>query len=266
MVCEGNQFTNQEMQRNDFPSLQPGPPASLSPSYLRWLDVSRELQKRPDLLAYYDFQRDENNPNMLVNRALTGEKYNGELQNAKWADGRFPGKSGLDFSAKNAGVHINIPGGHKQLTFIAWVYSSRLRNKNNSILFSDGWLQSGKFHWQVMNTGQFEMSVFGQKMGSPYSKNNMPTDSLKRWCMIAGVANTPDQCSVYVNGELFENLETAQIPAITIGPAMIGGWENGGASNQDAIRNFPGRIDELMIFQRVLSADEIKQIYITGRP
>ena len=61
-------------------------------TYQRWLDASRELQSRQDLVAYYDFQPDPNNPKVLLNRAPTGAAFNGEIQNATWVEGRFPEK------------------------------------------------------------------------------------------------------------------------------------------------------------------------------
>ena len=65
----------------------------------RWQAFSAELRKRPDLLAYYDFERDANDRHdaasseVLKNRAASGEKYDGQLRGAvQWDHGRFPGK------------------------------------------------------------------------------------------------------------------------------------------------------------------------------
>ena len=86
-VYEQAKFTRQVCKRSDFPTLQPiTPPPS---SYQRWLEASRELQSRRDLLAYYDFQPDPNNSKVLLNRSASGAKYNGEIQNAAFVDGRF---------------------------------------------------------------------------------------------------------------------------------------------------------------------------------
>ena len=84
--------------------------------------------------------------------------------------------------------------------------------------------------------------------------------------MIAGVIDSPNQCTLYVNGEFFETLKSTQIPSIQIGSAMIGGWNPGNSKDLVHIRNFSGRIDEMMIFQNVLTAEEIKQIYESGKP
>ncbi|MGD0518940.1 MAG: LamG-like jellyroll fold domain-containing protein, partial [Thermoguttaceae bacterium] len=272
VVCEGTKFTPQVAQRSNFPTLQPLPPPPPVPLYQRWLDASRELQTRRDLVAYYDFQPDPNNPTVLLNRALTGAALNGEIQNATWVEGRFSEKKALEFMAADAGVRVNLPGEYRQMTVIAWVSRKRLTNHFNGILMSDDFTQSKQLHLQILDSGQINMNVHGQlsKLVNGQevqsSTKTIPTDILNGWCMIAGVIDTPDQCTLYVNGEFFETLETSQIPSIKIGPAMIGNWNRGNNPNIDYIRNFSGRIDELMIFQSVLTPEQIKHIYESGKP
>jgi hypothetical protein len=265
VVCEGAKFTPQVASRSDFPTLQPPPPAPRDPSYQRWLYVSQELQKRPDLLAYYDFQPDPSNPTVLLNRASTGAALNGEIQNATWVDGRFPGKSALEFTAKDTGVRINIPAEYRQMTLIAWINSKQFANKYNCILFSDGWNQAQKLHWQIRNNGQFEFSVYGLK-GYSFTEGTFPEDCLGRWCMVAGVIEAPDQSILYLNGEFFEKLVSKQMPPAKIGWAMIGGWNDTDSPDKNDTCSLSGRMDELMIFQTALTADEIKRIYEAGKP
>ncbi len=265
VVCEGAKFTRQVAQRSNFPTLQPLPPPP--PSYQRWLDASRELRKRPDLLAYYDFQSEANNPKVLVNRAPTGAALDGEIQNATWVKGRFLGKSALEFMADDAGVRVNLPGQYPQMTLIAWINSKQLKNNYNAILMSDDWKRSRELHWEIRSRGQIELCIFGQKISGD-STQNISADCLNRWCMIAGVINTPNQCTLYLNGEYFENLNSTEIPVIQLDWATIGGWNNEGKgdSTSGAVHNFPGRIDEMMIFQKALTAEEIKRIYDAGKP
>jgi hypothetical protein len=58
----------------------------------RWKQFHDELCKRPDLVAYYDFQPDESDRTILRNRAASGSALDGKIEGAKWADGPFPGK------------------------------------------------------------------------------------------------------------------------------------------------------------------------------
>jgi hypothetical protein len=57
-----------------------------------------------------------------------------------------------------------------------------------------------------------------------------------------------------------------KLPRVKFGPAMIGNWNQQTEVTQDIIRTLDGRIDELMIFQSALTAEEIKRIYETGKP
>jgi hypothetical protein len=270
-LCVGAKFTAQVALRSDFPTLQPQlPPA---PSFLRWQDASRELQKRQDLVAYYDFQPDPNNPKVLLNRALTGAALNGEIQNAAWVEGRFYDKKALEFMSPDSGVRVNLPGEFRQLTVIAWIRSKQLANKYNGILMSDDWYQIHKLHFQLQGSGQIIINIYGQLLNKQEngqddycSTKAIPADCLNHWCMIAGVIDTPNQTSLYLDGEYFETLKSVQIPAVQIGSAMIGAWDKENSLDVDAVRNLSGRLDELMIFQNALSAEEIKQIYDAGKP
>ncbi len=46
---------------------------------------------------------------------------------------------------------------------------------------------------------------------------------------------------------------------LTIGPARIGGWSHGN-------RTLQGRVGELLIYDRPLDADAVRQLYEAGRP
>ncbi len=50
----------------------------------RWRTWSKELRNRDDLLAYYDFQRDEKDRSVLRNRAATGAALDGRIESPAW--------------------------------------------------------------------------------------------------------------------------------------------------------------------------------------
>ena len=267
-IYEKAKFTRQVYKRSDFPTLQPVPPAPSS--YERWLEASRELQGRGDLVAYYDFQPDLDDSTVLLNHSASGAKYDGEIQNADFVDGRFPGKKCLEFMAADSGVRVNLPDEYKQMTVIAWVNINQLVNNYHGILTSDGWTQPGNLHFQIRKNGQLGLHIFSGWAGvnDYWSTKTLTDDYLGRWCMIAGVVDT-DQNSVtiYVNGEFFEKLPTiGQMLPARIGSATIGGWNRVIPTDPDYPRNFSGRIDELMIFQNALTAEKIKKIYQSSQP
>ena len=242
-----------------------------SPSYTRWLDASRELQGRADLLAYYDFQVDRSNPSVLFNRAPTGAALNGEIQNASWVEGRFPGKSGLEFKAADAGVRVNLPDKYERLTFITWVNINQFANKVNGLLLSNDWSRPGQLHCEIYADGRVALNVLDKNSNKEvfYSAPTILDDSLNHWCMISGIVDTVTKhCFMYLNDKcILSQACSSHIAPIQIGSATIAGWlERGNDTSLDKIRNLTCRMDEMLIFQTALTADEIKQVYEAGKP
>lgn len=267
VVCEGQKFAPLVAQRSNFPSLNPLPPPSPKVNFQRWSDTSKALQADSDLVAYYDFQKDEKNLNVLVNRAATGQMFNGQIQKANWCQGRFPGKDALEFMSQDSGVHIDIPVECKQMTLIAWVSKKQFNKRYSSILMSDGWGKNKLLHWELLDKGSIDLCVFGQ-FDTGITKKQISIDDLNQWVMLAGTIDSKTKATQYLNGELFEHLNSREIPPILIGSAVIGGWKYSNKDDSDSggPRHFSGLIDELIIFKRVLTAGEIKQIYESGKP
>jgi hypothetical protein len=263
-ICTGTKFLDKSVSRNEFPSLLPPPPPAMDPAYLRWLQANQDMQKRQDLIAYYDFEPDFSKPNVLINRAPSGSELNGEIQNAPWVAGRFPDKGALEFKENKAGVRINLPNEYPQITLIAWI-KINLSDNYHGILLSDNWGRLKELHWQIHKKGEFAMAVLGQKWGSQ-TERTFPRDCINKWCMVAGVIKPPRETIFYFNGEPFETLLCESMPAVNIGSATIGGWNTTGAFDEDVDRPLSGRMDELMIFKTALTPEEIKQIYESGKP
>ena len=168
MVCEEGKFTASVAQRSDFPSMRPllPPPPPQDSNYQRWSDAVKELQNRHDLVAYYDFQQDENNPNVLVNRAATGAMFNGQIKKATWTQGRFDGKSALKFAAADSGVLVNLPGQYEQITLIAWVKINELKNYWNGLFMTNDFSIPGQLHLEIKSDAHLECSVLIQNRNS----------------------------------------------------------------------------------------------------
>jgi hypothetical protein len=100
-----------------------------------------------------------------------------------------------------------------------------------------------------------------------YRSPSLPeTDDFGRWLHLAVVYDTvAGQVAFYVDGRLVNAKPAAVDTALVLGPCQIGNWA---AWKDDAfpVRNFQGRIDELMIFRRALSAAEVKAMFEEGKP
>ena len=290
---EKTKFTNLVLNRSDFPTLTPVP--SPPSSYQRWLQASRELQSRRDLVAYYDFQPDPNNTKLLLNRAPSGSKFNGEIQNAAWVRGRFDGKNALEFVSKDAGVQVNLNDKYEQISLVAWVNINKLTNSLNGLLMSNDWSRPGQLHWEINSNKNVDVTEF---MFNEFkntiifqSKQAVSDNFLKQWRMISLIIDRMNKrCLMYVDEKcvLSQSYDTkipviesdgvgyrklrdrpfnSQLPVIEIGSATIAGWlDSGEDPSPNKVRNLNCRMDELMIFDSALSPEEIQAIYKTGKP
>jgi Concanavalin A-like lectin/glucanases superfamily len=271
VVCVEKKFNPFVAQRNDFPALRPLPPPAPDTPYWHWLEITQNLQKRPDLVAYYDFEPDPGNPRVLVNRAPTGAMFNGEIRNASWVDGRFGGKSALKFAAADSGVFVTLPGKYEQITLIAWVKINAIRNYWNGLFMTNDFSITGQLHLEIKSDAHLAMYVQKNPAAEPIESDEpIPDDCLHRWCMIAAVIDRTGQvCSMYVDDMcILDQKRMSQISPIIIGPATIAGWLDKGNDPDDAmpIRNLACCMDSFLIFNSALTQDEIRRIFESGKP
>ena len=268
------------------------PPLDLT-QFHRWQKFSKELCQRDDLLAYYDFQwdpddkRDADNHELLRNKAKTaggglfGRNYDGQLSGAiemGMIEGRFPGKHALKFEGHDDAVRINIPVECKQLTLATWVNIEQLSKPITALLTADGWAEPGMVHWQIHDGrliggnnvgGQvMSLSVFGvtPKSFGEVSETVLDGDSLRRWRFLAATWDGPaGEVAFYVDGAPAgkRTIASSTSPA-KLGQAMIGAWEPAGRTFDT--RFLEGRMDEFMIFNAALSAEEIRAMYEAEKP
>ena len=123
--------------------------------FRRWQAFSDELCKRDDLVDYWDFQRDKENPLLLRNRVSSGA--DGMIEGAAWIQSRFPGKHALWFRHPDhrASVLLNEKlNGSRQITVVTWVWVDYLTREGHRILMSDKWDASGQFRWSIHREGK----------------------------------------------------------------------------------------------------------------
>ncbi len=235
--------------------------------FRQWQAFRDKLRRRDDLLAYYDFQRDQDDPRgengcqIMRNRAKTGSKFDGQVWGTLrmgMAQGRCLGKQALQFGSQDDGVVINIPGEHNQMTLATWINLDEVPTDGRSLVMSDN-VPPVICHWQI---------GLGGKIGGPAGARLFGESSLvllrAQWSFVATVCDCATGKAVYYfNGEPCGDISLKKpVSPIAIGRATIGAW-NHGNSNE---RMLPGRMDELMIFQSALSASEIRRLYEAVEP
>ncbi len=237
--------------------------------FQQWKAYSEELRKDPSLLAYYDFQKIKESPIVLRNVAANDDRsLDGVIKNAAWTKGRMAGKHALQFDEPDAHVQIKLPQTVDDLTLAAWVYVQSFDNRINSLLIGEGWFQPGQVAWQLWSDGRVQFDALrGELFSVPIFDR---AQCRYRWAHLATAYDHAGPCvRFYFDGQMVNEVTTQEHAPICIGPAWIGHWNNKGlmaAGNGDDRRHFHGRIDELMIFGRPLSSDEIHRIFEAGKP
>jgi len=251
-----------------------------------WRAVSQALRDDPRVLAYYAFSRDLTDDRMLQCLGpRAAESMQGSIIGCSWSTGRWPDKDALEFKRPSDRVRITIPGTSKSLTIIAWVRIDGFDNAFNSLLLSDGWFRKGALHWQLTNSGIGELAVWpydqlANKDSSPVniwqpgpispnydSSQPLTAYDLGRWIHLAVVYDSEREIVFHlVDGQEIERSKLrAKIP-ISIGAAQIGNWDPERTSTNKPIRNFNGRMDELVVFGVALSTAEIRHHFESGKP
>ncbi|MFC1760839.1 LamG-like jellyroll fold domain-containing protein [Planctomycetota bacterium] len=237
-----------------------------------WRAFRDRLQNDPRVVAYFPFDRHDAQDRLLVGYGTGGTPIEGAIVGCEWSQGRWPGKTSLQFKRPGDRVRITVPGEFESLTYSTWLRLDGLDRQYNSLLLTDGFGKSGP-HWQVSRDGSLVL-------GLRYTKNfahSYSTDSifnlfrLGQWLHLATVYDADQACvKHYVNGELAtrERLRKSRAGLLKIGRATIGNWSNPTIQHRysSVVRNLNGCMDELIVFGQALDDQEVRRIYEGGRP
>ena len=238
-----------------------------------WLAYLEELKAREDLLLLYDFQQKEDWQRTLQNQSSVG-KMEGAIIGAQWSEGRWQGKTALDFKSINDRIRLHIPGEYTSMTFACWVKIDSFDRWLSSLLLTDGF-KKGSLHWQLSDSGEMILgskfsnerkSSFEQVAFNVFSPHIIELDDMGEWLHLATIYDH-EMATVthYLNGMPIHSGAIPQTQIIELGNSEIGNWNHHRAANKD-IRSFNGRMDEFMIFSSALSSEDIKIIYEKGKP
>lgn len=243
--------------------------ASLFPSpenigYLRWSSQRQKLLADPRLIAWFPFERGAN-ASLLVNAAPEHGVPDGRIAGARWATGRWPGKQALWFDRESDFAEIEIPGEHTELTVAVWLRVERLDREMIAIVNSNG-LDDGDLHFQMNRLGLPRGGLQGvDRVYQRWVGNPIP---IGKWVHVASVTSLPERRSVfYVNGQPVHEAELKgnRVP-IRPGHCRLGSWSAERFASRESSRALGGLIDELSVWDRALSANELVALAESGRP
>jgi len=225
----------------------------------------------PSLIAYYSFDNQDESPAKLLNCApITSRKLDGTIENAAWEQGRAAGKSGLHFDRKDSQVLVNIPGTFNQLTIATWVNFDQLGTQFSTI-FSADHRSTGAFDWKFaivdgapsVNIGiGNDAGSLQHFIGGAFDASHL---SIGQWHFC--VLNYDVDAKVLrcgIDGHWLKALKNKRFE-VPHEPAKIDAARIGNQKRSLDERPFIGRMDELVIWERTLSDDEIKSIYDAGK-
>jgi len=259
--------------------------------YARWVVYSKNLSCEPNLVAYWTFEEGEGDA--LKNKAVgpygdnsyRPEWVNGEIVGATWVTGRWPGKSALYFTNKDE--YVVFPKGTTPRedrnpvaaltlegngSFEAWV--KRIDDQTTMRIFvasyDGGRLAGMNYLFYVQNSDP--RFLWGGRDGDKYNMiYNAYVDGTEvnvsdgNWHHVVAVIDDPN-ARMYIDGE-----EATMSGNTTIQYPLSSGQGEWGEEYVRIINYYHvvtngGYIDELAVYNRALTASEVKQHYRMGKP
>lgn len=246
-----------------MPALQT---AGKKAKYARWLGYKNSLRCDDGLIAYYDFEEGEGA--ILKNKAIgppedtsyDPEKLNGTINGPTWTFGRWAGKGALDFDGNNDYVAVPNSSSLKPdlITICAWIFPYKKSDYMEIVskFYSDG------YYIRIMHPTWYGFRV---DFYAAWTSNATDTELTEaKWHYVAAAFDGTYQ-KVYINGKLKHEASGGVSP----GPPKIKHVDNRltiGSFTSGESKNFQGKIDEVAIYKRALTAKEIRNHYEMGRP
>jgi hypothetical protein len=227
---------------NDKTSLDGGDSYS---TYEIGTDLSLSPYQDTGLVGYW--RMDEGTGSTTKDDAAS---HTGTITGATWkteSDG-CPSGNCLYFDGSGDYIQITNFIGVEPLTIIAWI------NTNITCCNSYGRIiTNGKTTFAVRTSARTYATNNGSTQVLPGYNNQLP---LNQWTQVAYTRNAEgDSCALWVDGVQTGPSSSGGVPSATSTTDIFIG------NQQDLTRTFLGYIDDLRIYNRVLTASEIKAIY-----
>ena len=150
---------------------------------------------------------------------------------------------------------VAIPGigdGLTEFTFTMKVYPTvdQVPLQFSGGINTDSW--GGGVHFKL-NYGNVNVGVNGLAGGDVVGTSIIEPDI---WTHLA-LTVSPDEVAVYVNGEKEGSRTGEVVPAVNVGAATIGAWNNGGT---DVQREMTGMMDDVLFYNRALTEAEVRYL------
>lgn len=246
--------------------------ANRGSAYHRWVRYQYELRRDPTLVVYYAMDPAHMQGDTLLNLGSAGDVANATVVAAQWQPGRFDNAQTLAFIDDQMMLSADIPGNPNQVTIATWVKLNKISYPHSGIIMSEDWLGDtpGYVHFGVKFDGLIEMSVTGvDQYALPIRSDTalVTPEHLGRWVHLVVVYdNERNLFRIYRNGEKVMEQRIDAHYAAAFGRVQIGNWTANALGWPEANRVLNGCMDELCIFYRAVTDDEVKRMYEAGVP
>jgi len=215
------------------------------------------------LVAHYTF--DEDRPPFV--RDSVGQMHGRAMSEPQWIEG-VHGKS-IAFDGKDDGVLFPNYNFGQEFTIVVWAKPAGAANGSEALVSNK--LAQGRLPgWALqLHAGKPERLFFGMSNGIMSHRAAVTTAhtiSRNRWNHFATTADAKGGRSrLFVDG--FDHTEKANGRPNTpvVGPWTIG-RKRDDPTQPGVFHPYHGALDDLRIYNRLLSADEIKRLYEATRP
>ena len=246
-----------------------------------------KLAADPDVIGLYDFKyplagKDEllqripqtwesNKNNLLHHRWVPNlhlsntDASHGIYHGANRTNGRWPQSNGLNLFQKNAHLSLDLNQNYENFSFAFWLKPiGKLNNPLNSLIRPYRWGNFGNLSIEVTRSGKLKQFLWGE----PHIQEFQPSKSQlsKDWNHIAYTFGKVDEktvSSLYLNGKLYNQVSPNRTDSIDLKNTIIGcaHTKHGQYENQ-----FNAVLDELVLWKKTLTKNEIKNFYRSGLP
>jgi len=212
----------------------------------------------PDLRAWWPLDENEG---LVAAEPVGGAE--GVVHNSTWTDGRLGGA--LELGALGSRVEVGdvLNDLSPPVTFTAWV---RPLGNGGKILFTDTDASVYAGYWFAVQGSALSINLgdgggFGSG-NSRRSKGAILPAPYGQWMHVAAVVNGLNDMSLYVNGEDVGGEYTGNGGPVvqTEHPLWIG------AGNYDEKTPFDGKLDDIRIYSRALTASEVNAVMSSTCP
>ena len=235
-----------------------------------WKLRSNTLATDPGLVLYLDFEATDSERGIIRNRAPQADpRSHASVIGGEWTQGRWPGKSAVAFQRVGDLIRTSL---RTQLDAATFIVSLRIEPESplmqTILLTSD--VGPGQIYWLISGRGTATrpdgvifIKTNDQSKDLRFdSKRRFTPPELGQWHTLA-VVHDPANHRIrhYLDGTLIKENPLDDAHPLKLRQLVIGNW---GFTTEP--RNFAGRMDELAVFNRALSEQEIRDLPLSLRP